>query len=229
MIPSGFHEHSKHIDPNAVSIISFGVMRSATTWVFQVLRDLFPEGGVIKTHSWLDLPDSIPTVVTYRDFRDVVVSFWRTCNPVASPVRRMSHEEIIYVAGMCRGWIVHLDHYMRRENTVAFRYEDIVTSNADVKWDLEELLEMNISDQWWKYCLERHTAGKNKLLQAFHDTPVLPKDMLALNRQPPGGHIHDGTIGDWVNFVDSGKGTWLLEEILKEPLIRYGYLDSDSN
>jgi len=56
-------------------IYQYGMGRSGTTLIYQILRMLFKEASIIKTHQFVETSD--PVVATYRDFRDVLVSSWR--------------------------------------------------------------------------------------------------------------------------------------------------------
>ncbi|MFQ5492390.1 MAG: hypothetical protein ACE5GE_16895, partial [Phycisphaerae bacterium] len=70
MIPSGFYTANDHLQAEDVAVVVYGVPRSGTTFIWQLLNDLFPDGGVVKTHDWLDVAGEVPVVATIRDWRD---------------------------------------------------------------------------------------------------------------------------------------------------------------
>jgi Sulfotransferase domain len=57
-------------------IIAAGIPRSGSTMMYQVLAALFPSIRITKTHDFIKETHA-KIVVTYRDFRDVAVSFAR--------------------------------------------------------------------------------------------------------------------------------------------------------
>ena len=66
----------------------YGVPRSGGTLVYNIVRELLSGKATIEpqTHSFFD--DSEKAIITYRDFRDCVVSSWRVGNNFDSPERR---------------------------------------------------------------------------------------------------------------------------------------------
>jgi hypothetical protein len=61
-------------------IIQFGPYRSGSTFMFQYLKQLFPDKKILKLHGY-DKTD-VPVVITVRDFRDCVASYWRIEYPL---------------------------------------------------------------------------------------------------------------------------------------------------
>ena len=59
-----------------MSIKIFGMGRSGGTLTWKLLNDLLKGGVGVQTHSYFG-PEDIIAVVTYRDFRDCVLSIWR--------------------------------------------------------------------------------------------------------------------------------------------------------
>ena len=58
-------------------IIQFGIMRSGSTLVYNILVDLFPEYSIIKTHKYpgkLKTIFKLPVVCTYRDPLAIICS-----------------------------------------------------------------------------------------------------------------------------------------------------------
>ena len=54
----------------------YGVPRSGSTLVYRVLNLIFPDKNIFTAHHWKETDK--PLIVTYRDFRDIAVSYWRT-------------------------------------------------------------------------------------------------------------------------------------------------------
>lgn len=221
MLLSGFYEHTENIDPADVAVISYGVPRSGTTWAYQIVRDLYPGGGVMKTHSYLALPASIPAVVTYRDFRDVAISYWRVSRPERSgPI---SEEDLVRLAGLVHLWIVHFERYLSRLNRAVLRYEDFVERPSDIFPELEQVLQRTIDDDTRQLLIESHSLEINRGLRVFTDIPDPTWGAQNYLRRLPGGHCHEGQVGTWRRFVDEA-GANLLTQLLMGPLSRHGYV-----
>ena len=221
MLLSGFFEHTENIDPADVAVISYGVPRSGTTWAYQILRDLYPDGGVMKTHSYLGLPESVPAMVTYRDFRDVAISYWRVCRPEQSGP--LTEEEIVRLAGIVHLWVVHFERYLERPNRVVLRYEDFTKRPADIFPELEQVLGRTIDADTRRILLEAHSLEINRGLRVFTDIPDPTWGRHNHVAPLPGGHCHEGQVGTWQRFVDEA-GAVLLTDLLMGPLSRHGYV-----
>lgn len=168
-LPTSFYEHLGSIGNFRVNAVCAGIPRSATTMVWQVVRDAFPEGGVVKTHSFLDVPDDIPVVATVRDMRDACVSWWRSryadeqqrnAREIAARMgplgawqcialqddecvpHRMSREEMLNTVAAFKSWMLQLDQYARfGKRVLVLKYEDFAATNARLKYDATSLAE----------------------------------------------------------------------------------------
>ena len=72
-------------------IIQFGIMRSGSTLVYNILVDLFPEYSIIKTHKYpgkLKTIFKLPVVCTYRDPLAII------CSSIKSYKQKPSFEVI---------------------------------------------------------------------------------------------------------------------------------------
>ena len=66
MIKSGFYDTSDGMTSENVHVLSHGVPRSATTMLYQVLRAIYPDGGVVKCHRFLDV--NVPAGAARENF-----------------------------------------------------------------------------------------------------------------------------------------------------------------
>src|ERR1700739_663074 len=122
MVPNGFYQTLEDIESKDLEFGCFGVPRSGTTLRYQLVSALFP-AGVAKTHRYCR--HFVKTVVSFRDFRDVVVSLWRRSDPVNSR-RRMRTADVDEFAELCQQRVRTLDQYFDRGGICPLRYEDFV-------------------------------------------------------------------------------------------------------
>src|SRR5260370_37862012 len=74
MLPNGFYKSLGGADEVEIEFICYGVPRSGSTLVYQLISGIYPQ-GVVKTHRYCS--QRVKTTATYRDFRDALVSLWR--------------------------------------------------------------------------------------------------------------------------------------------------------
>jgi hypothetical protein len=225
-LKSGFYESSKGVAADNVHVVCAGVPRSATTWAYQVAREIHPWGGVIKTHSWLDLP-GVPVFLSVRDPRDVAVSYWRCMNKKNgnSPLRR---EDVVYVCGAVKLWFSHLRMYMSVPGTSLCRYERFI-DNADEYMD--RMLDVfGVSMDAWtrERIIRKYSYAVNCGLKLFTDTVTSPRHlhhMIDASVPPgpvPNSHVHEGEQGIWEWFIRP-KDVDLFNMILEPELTEFGY------
>ena len=61
----------------------YSVGRSGCTFISQLLANIFGLENLDSGHSGYKVDDDLPVVITLRDFRDVVLSFWRVHNDIS--------------------------------------------------------------------------------------------------------------------------------------------------
>ncbi len=222
MIRSAFYETSDGMTSDNVAVISTGIPRSATTFVFQVLRQLHPAGGVVKTHCWLNLDSGFyrSVIATVRDFRDVVVSYWRTC--VGDQNRVMTREEMVRGVGFCRLWEYHLGEYAEH-GCLVLGYEAFVPNHGILYDAIEEVLGLNLTAGGRATMSRGFSLAANKGLAPFRDSLDQQTGWDTLDYTGmPGGHCHEGEIGAWRRFVAKNDWKFITDE-LADLLRRWDY------
>ena len=120
MVPNGFYKQLDDVNESDLEVVCYGIPRSGSTLIYQLVSGIFPE-GVAKTHRYCS--HRVKTTVSFRDFRDVVVSLWRRSNPDAVD-RKMTEQEVEKFGGTCRSRIEELDRYFERGGICPLRYEE---------------------------------------------------------------------------------------------------------
>jgi len=203
-----YAQASTDLNLDGIAVLSHGVQRSGSTWVWQILCDLYPPGAVLKTHNYLVLPDSIRVVSTYRDARDCAVSHWRQANPGREC---MTLEEMFLYAGIYQHTFWVLSQYAERRSAALIRYEDAIVDPGIIFRTVHHHLGVEVSPERQSEVLAAHSLETNKRHQ---DAGTGAEINLIQN------HIHEGEVGTWKRFV-SDHG--LLTELLEPQLKRWGY------
>jgi len=215
MLPNGFYKNLEDVPESDLEFVCYGIPRSGSTLVYQLISGIYPE-GVAKTHRYC--PHRVKTAVSFRDFRDVVVSLWRRSNP-GNMDRQMSQEDIEKFAGLCKERVQELNRYFDRGAICPLRYEDFATKPATVFDAVQKTFGVavspeKISELVNQYSLERNTEVSQRLRGFKQVDP---------GSQIHGNHIFRGEIGGWRQFIRD-RDVEPLETLLNEPLRRYGYV-----
>jgi hypothetical protein len=215
MVANGFYKNLENVPEADLEFVCYGIPRSGSTLVYQLISGIYP-AGVAKTHRYCS--HRVKTAVSFRDFRDVVVSLWRRSNP-AKVDRGMNEADIEKFAGICQDRVKDLNRYFDRGGICPLRYEDFAAKPATVFEAVEKTFGIAVSPEKVtelvnQYSLERNREVSQRLGGFKQIDP---------ESQIHGNHIYRGEIGGWRQFVkdrDAGR----LELLLQEPLRRYGYL-----
>ena len=214
MLPNGFYKQLDDVKETELEVVCYGIPRSGSTLVYQLISGIYPQ-GVAKTHRYC--PHRVKTTVSFRDFRDVVVSLWRRSNPAALD-RRMTREEVEKFTGTCRLRIEELDRYFERGGICPLRYEEFAPNPALVFSALESAFGVAVTPEKAAELIAESSIEKNAAIAE----KLGSFKTIDLGSQIHGNHIYRGEIGGWRQFVDGGAAEH-LEELLREPLRRYGY------
>ena len=214
MVPNGFYKQLDEVKQTDLEVVCYGIPRSGSTLVYQLVTGIYSE-GVAKTHRYCS--HRVKTTVSFRDFRDVVVSLWRRSNPAAVD-RQMTEQEVEKFGETCRSRIEELDRYFERDGICALRYEEFAPNPALIFSALERTFGIVVPPEKSAKLIEDYSMEKNaaiaRKLSSFKS--IDPASQIH------GHHIFRGEIGGWRQFV-SGAASERLEDLLREPLRRYGY------
>jgi LPS sulfotransferase NodH len=215
MLPNGFYKNLEDVPEADLEFVCYGIPRSGSTLVYQLISGIYP-AGVAKTHRYCH--HRVKTAVSYRDFRDVVVSLWRRSNPDKVD-RQMNEAEIEKFVGICQDRVKELNRYFDRGGICPLRYEDFTTKPALVFEAVEKTFGITVSPEKMTELVDRYSFEKNRevsqRLRGFKQ--IDPESQIH------GNHIYRGEIGGWRQFVKD-RDVERLELPLQEPLRRYGYV-----
>ena len=215
MLPNGFYKNLEDVAEADLEFVCYGIPRSGSTLVYQLVSGIYP-AGVAKTHWYC--PHRVKTAVSFRDFRDVVVSFWRRSDP-ANVKRQMNQADIERFAALCQDHVGELNRYFDRGDICPLRYEDFATRPAIVFEAIKKMFGISVSPEKITQLVNQYSFERNRevsqRLRGFKQ--IDPQSQIH------GNQIYRGEIGGWRQFVKEGD-VERLEMLLQEPLRRYGYL-----
>lgn len=193
------------IDWDDIDVVYFGVPRSASTLTFELLKALFPCGGVLYGHGYYAPSEDKPVVCSIRDFRDCAVSHWRfRCNPS----RLMTPAEARLFAGhyLTMGKVLDLyaDH-----NPAVIRYEDHLGNPEEVLRLLAEAVDIRVSPRLQERAARFLSHAQSQRAQHNRSTG---------NLFTP-GHVATGEVGQWKTATEDDTLTQLLRPLLE----KWGY------
>lgn len=211
-IPNQHLERSEIISPENTSLIIYGVPRSASTYAWQIMGDIFG-AGVIRTHHCLTVPTCIPVVRTVRDWRDAVVSYWR-CHHRTT--KQMTEEIIRQYVARFHEHVITLAYWTKHNpESPLVKYEDIIRQPELFFEIAEQVGGPEIPPTRRSEILAAHSAKVNRALS--NNQRMLDKRTLL---QPY--HLHEAATGKWRAFV-SDSGADLLTGLLAPALEKWGY------
>jgi len=217
---NGFYPRGTKDD---LRVISFGIPRSGSTFIYQVLCDLFAE-GVAKTHGYMD-KKNVPVVMTYRDLRDCILSLWL----VRGGGTPIPHKKINWI------WL----HEVKPSYEALRRYEDERSKTygnatfAMLRYEEFTTRPMQI----WAHINPAivpmpslEGTGRQEAIVAAHSkekNAEIAKQYKGFGQYDRESHIHGnhmagGGIGAWQQNADC-TGRQILTELTREANEHLGY------
>ena len=127
-------------------IIQFGMIRSGSTLIYNILKELFPHYKIIKTHryqeNWKDTFFKIPIVCTYRDPLDIICSSIKRYDQLPSNEVIENHIDILKAYGFKD--FINLDK--KYKNKLNLKYENFYNNFNYIFDELEEFLNIQIAN-----------------------------------------------------------------------------------
>jgi len=192
-------------------IIQFGPGRTGTTLIWQILNLLF--NNVEKSHVFVDDPDAYH-VVTYRDFRDALLSHMRVVSEEVNPI----NIDLSY-RGHYQKILLELDKYTNvHYKTLYLKYELFYNDYDYIFNKLEIFLDIQIPkekrDKITKYVSIEQNKKRQEKFNSFseHDP----------NTHIHGEHIFHPEPGQWKKLNDENRIA--LNRTVNYNLKKWGYI-----
>ncbi len=206
-------------------ILHYTMGRSGSAFISQIIRAIFGEENVWAGHEkYLKklLPDQY-LIITYRDFRDVLVSRWRVDNDVQDHEMNLGikipHEDL---NKLLLKFDIEISESLngtdRANEALHMKYEDFYPNKYEYIFGrIEKHCNFAIPDQLKNEISQKYNFDLNKQRSKKFDTfeKVGEYHMHGL-------HVYKGKIGGWKDHVDESDFE-LLNNTLGPHLEKWGY------
>jgi len=191
-------------------IIHFAISKSACTFVYQIIKELFPSAPIIRLHQFKKFPKNWDdfVILQYRDFRDVVVSEWRFDNFDANEIDennlpQISDKKVLLkycykIERQCRSLNAMHEANKDHPSLLCLRYEDFFGDNNFLFNSLSKLFcEWDINPELRKQLSEKYSFDSNKAISDKNlNRNKIDKDSLI-----HGNHMFKGEVGGWKKWI----------------------------
>ncbi len=188
----------------------YGVPRSGSTLVRRVLHMLFAGENIPSDHSWVKTTK--PLVVTYRDFRDIAVSYWRTSWGKYDEYGNLTNKiDTQYFLRQCAHISYSLAntlneckiYYSGKGNVLYLQYEKFYNNYEYLFGQLEKFFNIEITKELKEQIIKNTNIDYHRKI-AENVKILNPNDFFASFDQQTGihpHHIHTGKVGTWKELV----------------------------
>lgn len=201
----------------------YTIGRCGSAFISQILFEIFGFDNVWAGHEEISKMSG-PVVITYRDFRDAMVSHWRVSKDIklsdldngrkmtTSDVARFSRGMVKLVKTMGRV-------YDRNPHALLMKYEEFFPDNFYYIFNqIQSYFKISLTSDQINTIKEKFNLKKNKQRSDEHNT-----FKKVGGEWMHGNHVYKGTVGGWKELV-AEKDHSVVENILYEPLKKWGYV-----
>jgi len=219
-----------------MNILQYGIPRSGTTVIWQILHEIFPKYDVIKTHSFKNL--KCKAVITVRDFRDVLVSQFMTDREKKNKMQCLDLNKKLFkskeITSPIFSKIIIKKYSIRIEkeektlqkyidiygnNCLCLRYEKFFENFKYIFDNLENFFNISIKNKQQELIKYKCNLKNNKrvsdMLEDFNQWDI--------NTLIHGHHIINGVPGNWKKVIPKNLHVYLNNNLYK-PLKKWSYL-----
>lgn len=198
-------EYDRQI-PGDLSAVAFGVQKSGTCFLTEVLTDILGD-GVYKCHRYVHAPDHVSVFAIVRDFRDCMTSIARSYYPNET---ELSQADLFDHGFHIAPSVWALNQYKRYNPACRFISYETCIFNSDLLADA-----LGFDRDTFRPVFERHTLEIHK---AHVDTLTehSPDGIWSVN------HMRDGEIGQWRRFIPPHLHS-LATDMFRDSLLAFGY------
>lgn len=219
-----------------MKVAQYALPRSGSTLVLQVLKKILGDDNIDYSHKFRET--KLPLIITLRDFRDTVASYWRIWHGKlenGNIVNTPTYEEVKSATGSAVARINQLnqyqDHY-KGKNVLWLRYEDFFDNYNYLFNEIEEFLDIKVSEEKRVQIINETNLETKRKYQT--EIPIDPSkkrifDNYEDHHDVHANHIHPTikpTPGYWKQIFPEEFHA-LIEFTLEEPLKRWGYWGID--
>jgi len=206
-----------------VKVHHYTIGRCGSAFISQILFSIFGFDNVWAGHEAIPKMTT-PVVITYRDFRDVVVSYWRVSRDL-KPAQlneglKMTTQEVRNFANNIAGAVRTMNMiYNRNPHALLMRYEDFFPDKFDFilnkiqNYFNIKLTSDKIKEIKYSFSLKENKRRSDKLV-TFKKVG---------DKWMHGNHVYKGMIGGWKDLIRP-KDYHIVENTLKSALVQWDYV-----
>ena len=199
--------------------------RTGGTFIWQVLIRIFPSKKICTSHQWKKA-DNRPVLITYRDFRDVVASWWRIRwgkynllgELINAPTKKQLEGAIDGIQKIILHFNASRNYYKNRENILWLRYEDFFRNYKYLFGTFEKFFNITISKELKEKIIQETNIRTNRKIQK--SIPIINKECefsnYDLTTKIHSHHIYTGEIGSWERIIPKEYHNYLNEKLKKD-------------
>ena len=205
---------------NTDDIISFGLPRSGTTVLWNLLRECLPQKKVVKTHWYFNSMNKFLTIGIKRDIRDCILSYYIATFTNAKTTKMRLKDFKLFEHIVDKG-IKNYKLFLGHPNIYFIKYEDFV-NNFNVLFNLlETIFKKKISDTERNFLINKYSKEniKKYLQNKKISNTFLQSDKIT---RFAGNHIYKGEVGGYLTHMEKELLEYLNKKYEKL-LLQMGY------
>ena len=197
------------------TIIQFGPPRTGSTLVYNILKDIFPNRSVETRHYYRNKDKRFPTVVTYRNPLDSIVSSILRYNK--TPTEDVIKQQI---SEFKKNGIWTVFEIRENKNVLLLKYEDFVNNFEHIYNKLEIFFNIKISNETRNLITKRYNIEAVEKITSYMKS-YEEQDKKTLFH---GKHINvnKGKPNFYKQFLNNEQILY-LKNIYKDYLLVFGY------
>lgn len=217
-----------------MKILQYAVPRSGSTFIKQILLQLFDKQDIQYSHDFVEMNDKY-LIITRRDFRDLIASYWRIWFGQFDENRQLTNIPTLNeISGQFITIRKNLDilekyykFYEKYDKKLILNYEDFFGNYEFIFEKLEKFFNIKIDEEKRKDIIEK-TCLKTKLKQQS-EMEIIKTDRIFDNWTTQHdihvNHIHPSIVpspGYWKKVIPE-EFHEMINDNLKEELKKWGY------
>ena len=206
----------------SAKIHHYTIGRCGSAFISQILFHIFGFENVWAGHDELGKIAG-PVVITYRDFRDVAVSYWRVTKDIKPAAldagRKMTASEVKGFARNISGMVGTMDRvYQRNPHALLFKYEEFFPDNFGlILNNMQQHFQISLTAEQIEEIKNKFNLAANK--KRSDDLVTFKK---VGKEYMHGNHVYKGTVGGWKSLIEP-RDYHILENQLAPHLKKWGY------
>lgn len=206
-------------------IISYGMQRSGTALLWNILKECFPDRIIIKTHRYFDYMDKCIVVGIYRDLREIILSRWRTMVLDTDVItKKMTINDYYPIKKVVEKEISVMETFYNLENSHFIKYEDAIIDDYKHIFDfIEKIFNIKIGYEL------RADINYNFSIETVQSI-VDQYKMDSFKKFDKTTHFHAKHIAKTSGYKNYMRPELVkfIERKYKTHLVKYGYIEDNA-